>query len=64
MHIDNVTNIKKDRFGCWWFICIRVVDDLDEVINLMKAQGYVGLLESEVKNIKVNGQTLVQIMDD
>lgn len=43
---------------------ILFVDDLEKVVNLMKEQGYVSLLESDVKNIKIDGKTLTEIMDD
>lgn len=43
---------------------ILFVDDLQVVVDLMKEQGCMALLESEVKNITVNGKTLLEILDD
>lgn len=43
---------------------ILFIDDLQKVVDLMKQQGYVALLESEVKNITINGLSLLEAMDD
>lgn len=43
---------------------VLFIDDLQKVVDTMKQQGYVAFLESEIKKIKIDNQTLLEIMDD
>lgn len=59
----DVVKILQQTFGCKSEE-ILFVDDIQMVVDLMKEQGYIALLEPEVKNITVNGKTLLEILDD
>ena len=59
----DVIKILQQTFNCKSEE-ILFVDDLQEVVDLMKEQGYMALLESEVKSITINEKTLLEILDD
>lgn len=59
----DVIKILQQTFNCKSEE-ILFVDDLQEVVDLMKEQGYMALLESAVKSITINEKTLLEILDD
>lgn len=63
----DVVKILQESIGCKSDE-VLFVDDLQKVVSLMKEQGYVALLESQVKNITIDGtssgMTLIEVMDD
>lgn len=63
----DVVKILQESIGCKSDE-VLFVDDLQKVVSLMKEQGYVALLKSQVKNITIDGTSsgmiLIEIMDD
>ena len=58
-----IVSILQDVFGCE--PCeVLFIDDLREVVDSMKRNGYVSLLASEVKDIRIHGLSLTEVLDD
>lgn len=66
-HKVDVVKILQESIGCKANE-VLFVDDLQKVVDLMKEQGYIALLESQVKDITIDGtssgMTLIEAMDD
>lgn len=63
----DVVKILQESTGCKSNE-ILFIDDLQKVVDLMKEQGYMALLESQVKDITIDGtslgMTLIEVIDD
>ena len=59
----DVVQILQESTGCKPSE-VLFVDDLPNVVDLMKEQGYIALLATQVKDLIIDGISLLEIMDD